>query len=109
MVITTKTKLRLCTGLNLAHSITEVRDGKNFWQLPHQEIRLNAIHWSAIPQNKSSSDLFQRYLAEENILILDALFSIVEYPHWPLILGNIELIKAKAISPFGFFFYILFC
>ena len=46
----TKPELRFCAGLNPAHCVLEIRDGKDLWQWSRLEIRLNAFRRSTIPQ-----------------------------------------------------------
>ena len=58
MVITTaqlhstKPEVRFCTGLNPACDALEICNGEDLWQWSWIEIRLNAFHWSTIPQKQ---------------------------------------------------------
>ena len=47
-----KPELRFCTGSNPACSMMEIHNDEDLWQWSQLEIRLNAFHWSTIPQKQ---------------------------------------------------------
>ena len=63
MVITTaqlhsiKPELRFCASLNLAHDVSEIRDGEDLWQCSRLEIKLNTFRRSTIPQKQFKNHL----------------------------------------------------
>ena len=44
------TKSELCASSNPARGVSKIRDGKDLWQWPELEIRLNEFRWSTILQ-----------------------------------------------------------
>ena len=47
-----KPEIRLCTGLNPARGVSEIRDGEDLRQWSRLERRLNAFRPSTLPQKK---------------------------------------------------------
>ena len=50
----TKSKLRFCAGSNPGHGMSEICNGKNIWQLPWLDIRLNAFPAKTITSSSSA-------------------------------------------------------
>ena len=48
----TKPELWFCAGSKPARSVSEIRDGEDLRQWSRLEIRLNAFHWSTMPQKQ---------------------------------------------------------
>ena len=48
----TKAELRFWAGLNAVCGMSEICNGEDLWQWSQLKIRLNAFHWSTIPQKQ---------------------------------------------------------
>ena len=96
MVITTaqlhstKPAVKFCTDLNRACNALEICNGEDLWQWSWIEIRLNAFHWSTIPQKEFIIII---------IIIITIIIILLSSSILLAVLASIKLLLMKTIAP----------
>ena len=95
MVITTaqlhstKPAVKFCTDLNRACNALDICNGEDLWQWSWIEIRLNAFHWSTIPQKEFIII----------IIIITIIIILLSSSILLAVLASIKLLLMKTIAP----------